>query len=105
MLLNNKFNNNVHSLNKMKNKVIVIGSGIGGLSSALFLRKKGYEVLVIEKNDQPGGKLAQIRSEFYRFDTGPSLFTMPEMVDELFIMFNKKPEDYFTYKKMNNIFR
>lgn len=62
---------------------IVIGSGIGGLASALRLSRKGYQVKVFEKNPGPGGKIGQFFEKGFRFDMGPSLFTMPWLVDEL----------------------
>ena len=80
-------------------QVIVIGSGVGSLASALRLRAKGHQVKVIEAGDQVGGKLGVHRSEGYRWDTGPSLFTMPHFVDELFQLFNEIPEDHFNYQK------
>ncbi len=64
-------------------KIAVIGSGIGGLASAYWLALKGHEVTVFEKNTKPGGKINELHINNYRFDTGPSLFTMPQLVDEL----------------------
>lgn len=84
-------------------KALVIGAGIGGIASALRLRKKGYDVTVVEANDFAGGKLHAIAQDGYRFDLGPSLFTMPHFVDELFELFRKTPEDYFTYHRKNTI--
>lgn len=78
-------------------KAIVIGSGIAGIASALRLRAKGYEVEVFEANTYLGGKLSLIELGNYRFDAGPSLFTMPHFVDELFRLFDKNPADYFQY--------
>ena len=72
-------------------KVIIIGSGIGGLSTAIRLKAKGFDVDVFEKNSFPGGKLSNINIGKYRFNTGPSLFTMPHFVDELFELFNENP--------------
>ena len=80
-------------------KVIIIGSGIGGLSTAIRLKAKGFDVDVFEKNSFPGGKLSNISIGKYRFNTGPSLFTMPHFVDELFELFNENPRDHFNYIK------
>ncbi len=82
---------------------IIIGSGIAGLAASLRLRAKGYEVQVFEANAYPGGKIHNLESAGYRFDTGPSLFTMPHFVDELFELFNDIPGDYFRYKKKETI--
>jgi phytoene desaturase len=62
----------------------VVGAGLGGLSAAARLAAAGYEVEVYEKNDGPGGKAASRRIGGYRFDTGPSLFTMPGVFRQFF---------------------
>ena len=80
-------------------KAIIIGSGIGGIATALRLRSMNYDVTVFENNNYPGGKLASFDLGPYRFDAGPSLLTMPHFIDELFILFNENPRDYFNYKK------
>ena len=80
-------------------KAAVIGAGIGGIAGALRLAHKGYDVNVFEANDYPGGKLSAFTLGKYRFDSGPSLFTMPNFVNELFKLFDEKPSDYFNYKK------
>ena len=64
-------------------KAAIIGSGIGGLATAVRLSKKGYEVHVFEKNSTFGGKMSEFKLGQYRFDGGPSLFTMPNYVHEL----------------------
>ena len=84
-------------------KGIIIGSGIGGLAAAIRLAKKGYEVSVFEANTYPGGKLSEIWVNSYRFDTGPSLFTLPGMVDELFQLCNENPAEHFAYKRLDII--
>ncbi|MEM1124674.1 MAG: 1-hydroxycarotenoid 3,4-desaturase CrtD, partial [Bacteroidota bacterium] len=84
-------------------KAIIIGSGVAGLATALRLRKKGYAVTVFEANDYVGGKLHVIEKDGYRWDAGPSLFTMPHLVDELFELYGVTPSDYFNYKKKERI--
>lgn len=84
-------------------KAIVIGSGIAGLASALRLRKKGYEVDVFEANSYAGGKLHAFTNKGYRFDFGPSLFTMPHLVDELFQLFDIDPKTSFKYIKKKTV--
>ena len=79
--------------------IAIIGSGIGGLSAAVRLVKKGYSVNVFERNNTYGGKLGSLKLNKFSFDTGPSLLTMPHLIDELFIMHNEDPRDYFSYKK------
>jgi phytoene desaturase len=82
----------------MKRKSAVIGSGIGGISMAIRLRKLGFEVDLYEKNNEIGGKIGEINESGFRFDTGPSLFTLPELVDELFELMGE--EDKLKYKKL-----
>ncbi len=82
-----------------KSKAIVIGSGIAGIASAIRLANKGFEVQVFEKNAYPGGKLSEFVIDGYRFDAGPSLFTMPQFVEELFEISGKRVSDYFEYVK------
>lgn len=81
----------------MSKKAIVIGAGIGGLSSAIRLKCKGYDVDVFEKSHEAGGKLTSFTLGEYRFDFGPSLFTMPSYVDELFHLAGRNPRKYFDY--------
>lgn len=64
--------------------IVIIGAGIGGLSAACLLAQKGHSVTVLEKNDRVGGKMNELTADGFRFDTGPSLFTMPYILDELF---------------------
>lgn len=88
---------------KSNNKIaVVIGAGIAGIAAAIRLRAKGYRVVCIEANSYPGGKLSEIKGNGFRFDAGPSLFTMPQYVDELFLLHNKNPQDYFRYHKLDN---
>ena len=67
-------------------KAIVIGAGIAGLASAIRLQVMGYDVSVFEKNSYPGGKLSHFEMDGYQFDAGPSLFTRPQLIEELFAL-------------------
>ncbi len=68
----------------MSKKVIIIGAGLGGLSTALRLTSKGYQVEIVEKYHQAGGRLNQIKKDGFTFDTGPSFFSMSYEFTELF---------------------
>ncbi|PZX54592.1 phytoene desaturase [Algoriphagus ratkowskyi] len=81
-------------------QALIIGAGIAGIAASIRLALKGYSVIVFEANTYPGGKLSEIHLGEYRFDAGPSLFTLPEQVDELFRLAGKNPEDYFEYEKL-----
>ena len=84
---------------------IVIGAGIAGLAAAARLQSKGYQVSVFEHRPYAGGKLTQIMVGDYRFDAGPSIFTMPEYVEEVFRECGKNPTDYFEYHMVDEICR
>lgn len=84
-------------------KVGIIGSGVGGLSVACRLAAKGFEVTVFEMNAYPGGKLSEATWSGYRFDLGPSLFTMPEVIDDIFHFAQKNPRDYYNYVSLPTI--
>lgn len=83
-------------------KIAVVGSGIGGISVAIRLANKGHQVVVYEKNKQAGGKMAEIHSNGYRFDTGPSLFTLPQLLEDIFEECGAKRSDYFDYALLDN---
>ncbi len=79
-------------------RVVVLGAGVGGLAIALRMAVRGHDVTVLEKNERPGGKLAEMRLGEYRFDTGPSLFTLPELMEELFQLAGRELKDYLSYQ-------
>ncbi|AKQ47087.1 phytoene dehydrogenase [Rufibacter radiotolerans] len=80
---------------------VVIGSGIGGIAAAIRLVVKGYAVTVLEANATFGGKMTQFTLPGgYRFDAGPSLFTLPQLVDDLFTLAGRTPKDYFRYQRL-----
>lgn len=80
-------------------RAIIIGAGIAGIAASLRLNKKGYQVEVYEASPHTGGKLHAITQDGYRFDLGPSLFTMPHFVDEIFQLYQENPKKYFNYIK------
>jgi phytoene desaturase len=81
-------------------KAIVIGTGVGGLAIAIRLALKGYQVEVFEKNSYPGGKLSAFEKDGFRFDAGPSLFTQPQNIEELFRLAGEPLEKYFSYQRV-----
>ena len=89
----------------MDKTVIVIGSGLGGLSAAIHLQRRGFKVRLFEKNASPGGKMGQYKSDGYRFDTGPSLLTMPFVVDDLFKSAGANREDYLNFIPLDPLCR
>ena len=85
----------------MKKKAVIIGSGIAGISTSIRLVALGFDVTIYEANDYPGGKLTAFEDKGFRFDAGPSLFTMPTLVDELFEISGLNPLNYFRYKDID----
>ena len=84
-------------------KALIIGAGIAGIAAAIRLAVKGYKVEIFEANSYPGGKLSEFEQQGYRFDAGPSLFTMPQYVNELFELAGKNAADEFRYQKLEII--
>jgi len=73
---------------------IVIGSGFGGIATALRLRAKGHQVTIIEKHPDLGGRARVFRKNGFIFDGGPTVITAPYLIDELFELFEKNPKNY-----------
>jgi phytoene desaturase len=94
-----------HSLIHLMKTAAVIGAGIAGIAASIRLAVKGYAVDVYEANAYPGGKLSTFEQSGYRFDAGPSLFTMPHLVDDLFRLAGRNPADYFQYVKLDETCR
>ena len=77
-----------------KEKIAIIGAGIGGLSAALLLSHKGYEVTVFDSHGYPGGKMRAVQSAAGLVDAGPTVFTLKHLFDELFHDVEEKMEDH-----------
>jgi phytoene desaturase len=75
-------------------KVVVIGGGFGGIASALRLKAKGYDVVLIDQRERLGGRAQQYRKEGFVFDAGPTVVTAPFLLEELYSLFNKTLSDY-----------
>ena len=85
----------------MTKNVGIIGAGIGGLALSIRLAHQGFKVTVFEKNSYPGGKLSELKRDGFRFDKGPSLLTMPSLIDELTNLTNSCHT--FDYQKLDVI--
>ena len=86
-------------------KIIVIGSGFAGLSAASILAKNGFKVTLLEKNDQPGGRARVWEHDGFKFDMGPSWYWMPDVFENYFAIFGKKPSDYYQLKRLDPGYR
>jgi phytoene desaturase len=86
-------------------KVIIIGAGIAGLAAGIRLSAAGFTVEIIESASHTGGKISEINENGFRFDTGPSLFTLPSLLDELTDLLGHKKNIAFEYEKLPLICR
>ena len=82
-------------------KIVVIGSGFGGLTAAIRLQAQGHEVTLLEKRDKPGGRAYVYEQDGFTFDGGPTIITAPWLIHDLFTLCGKKTEDYVTLIPIN----
>jgi phytoene desaturase len=85
--------------------IIVVGAGIGGLTAAAILASRGHKVTAFEKNTRPGGKMQEVKASGYRFDTGPSLLTMPFLLENVFRECGESLDDYLELSEVDPICR
>lgn len=88
-----------------RKKVVIIGSGFAGLSTACFLAKYGYNVQVLEKHTTPGGRARQLLTEGFSFDMGPSWYWMPDVFERFFKQFNTAVTDYYSLTRLDPSYR
>ncbi len=79
----------------------IVGSGISGLSAAASVASKGFDVSVIEKNDQLGGRLRQFSEQGFTFDMGPSWYWMPDVFEKFYNKFNHTTSDFYKLIQLN----
>ena len=88
----------------MTKTIGIIGGGFAGLSSAAYLKKAGYDVVLFEKNDKIGGRNRQYSAGGFTFDMGPSWYWMPEVFEHFFNDFGHSAADYYKLDKLNPSF-
>ena len=86
-------------------KTIIVGAGLGGLAAAGLLAKDDFNVTVIEKNEQAGGRASVWKKDGFTFDMGPSWYLMPDVFKKYFAEFGKKPVDFMDLKRLNPSYR
>lgn len=86
-------------------RVVVIGSGFGGLSVAALLAKQGHSVLVLEKNSQPGGRAGMLFEKKFKFDMGPSWYLMPDVFEKFYAQLGTTPEKELDLRLLNPSYR
>ena len=89
----------------MPEKVIIIGSGFGGLSAAVRLAAHGYQVEIFEKRDKPGGRAYVYEKDGFTFDGGPTIITAPFMFDDIFTLAGRRREDYVKFVACDPFYR
>ncbi len=89
----------------MQRKILIIGSGIAGLSAGACLAKQGHQVTVVEKNDQLGGRARKLQAEGFTFDMGPSWYWMPDVFENFFAKFGHSVQDYYELIRLNPSYR
>jgi phytoene desaturase len=88
-----------------KKKILVIGSGFGGLGAAIRLATQGHDVEIYEKRDKIGGRAYQYEINGFKFDGGPTVITAPYMFDELFEGAGKNRSDYISLVPLDPFYR
>lgn len=89
----------------MKYRVNIIGAGIAGLAASIRLASRGHRVTVFERNPGPGGKLNSIEWNGFRWDTGPTLFTLPDLLEELYVMAGEEMKVSLRARKLDPVSR
>ena len=89
----------------MKKNLIVIGSGFGGIAAALRMKAKGYDVTLVEKQGDLGGRARVFKKDGFTYDAGPTVITAPYLLQELFALFNKNISDYVAIKPLDLWYR
>ncbi|MDQ5954124.1 MAG: hypothetical protein QG583_52, partial [Patescibacteria group bacterium] len=89
----------------MRKKVVIIGSGIGGLATAAILGKKGYSVEVIEKNKSLGGRCNILKKKGFTFDMGPSWYLMPDVFEHFYKLLDEEVKDHLKLLKLSPSYR
>lgn len=85
--------------------IVVIGAGFASMAAATLLAKHGYQVTVLEKNDQPGGRARIWQDKGFTFDMGPSWYWMPDVFENYFALFGETVADYYELKRLDPGYR
>jgi phytoene desaturase len=86
-------------------RIVVIGSGFGGLAAAVRLASRGHDVTIVEKRDQPGGRAYVYRQDGFTFDGGPTVITAPWLIRDLFALSGRNADDYLTMVPVSPFYR
>ncbi|HEY0929326.1 MAG TPA: phytoene desaturase [Gemmatimonas sp.] len=82
-------------------RIVVIGSGFGGLAAAIRLQAQGHSVTIVEKLDQPGGRACVFKQDGFTFDAGPTIITAPWVLDEIFALTGRRTADFVSLVRLD----
>lgn len=85
----------------MRKKVVIIGAGFSGLSTAAVLAKHGFDVEIVEKHDMAGGRARKFSDQGFTFDMGPSWYWMPDVFEQFFNYFGKSSADFYELERLD----
>ena len=88
-----------------KTKIIVIGAGPGGLSAAMILAHRGYDVVVYEKQNFVGGRTSPVTIGDFTFELGPTFVMLPQAFEDVFSKAGRKISDYLEMKQLDTLYR
>jgi phytoene desaturase len=88
-----------------KQRIVIVGAGVGGLASAALLARDGFQVTVLEKNEQPGGRASLLEKEGFTFDMGPSWYLMPDVFERFFRAMGTTTRDHLNLKRLSPHYR
>ena len=86
-------------------RIVVIGAGFGGLAAAALLAKDGFDVTVLERNGQPGGRAMLHREGGFSFDMGPSWYLLPDVFERFFARFGSVPTEHYGLTRLDPAYR
>ena len=86
-------------------RIVVIGSGFGGLAAAIRLQTKGHTVTILDKRDKPGGRAYVYERDGFKFDGGPTVITAPWLIEELFENAGRRTDDYVRMVPVDPFYR
>jgi len=86
-------------------RVAVVGAGLAGLAAASQLVADGHDVVVLERGGAPGGRAGSLSADGFRFDTGPTVLTMPHLLDRAFARLGRQRTDLLTLRRLDPAYR
>src|ERR1700678_2651440 len=97
--------NSMRTVTGPTDKVVIVGAGLGGLACALRLSGTGRQVTVLERGDGPGGRMGQLAVDGYRFDTGPTVLTMPDLLADTLAAAGERMSDWLDLIRVDPRYR